>query len=168
MKKVIKVIAQRRSIRRFSSRTIETQKIMTILEAGRWAPSGLNNQPWRFIVVTNAVMKNSIAAFTEYSNTVKNAACVILVFLDKKQVYNRTKDVQAIGACIQNMLLQATASGIATCWLGEILNQKNRVNVLVKLKSRYELMAGIACGYPQQAGRSRRIPLKKLLLKTLR
>jgi len=168
MKKVIKVISQRRSIRRFSSRTIDTQKVMNILEAGRWAPSGLNNQPWRFIVVNNTVIKNAIAQCTEYSSTVKNAACVILVFLDKKQSYNRTKDVQAIGACIQNMLLQATASGIATCWLGEILNQKNKVNAVVKLKARHELMAAIACGYSKQAGRSRRIPLKKILLKTLR
>jgi len=45
----------RRSIRKFREKTVEKEKLYEILEAARWAPSGGNDQPWRFIVISNAV-----------------------------------------------------------------------------------------------------------------
>jgi nitroreductase len=41
----------RRSIRKFSERDVSREEILRVLEAGRWAPSNHNRQPWRFIVV---------------------------------------------------------------------------------------------------------------------
>ena len=48
---VLDAIRQRRSIRRFAAQDLTDDEIEAVLEAGRWAPSGLNNQPWRFLVV---------------------------------------------------------------------------------------------------------------------
>lgn len=125
---VFSTIKKRRSIRSFQDKPVEKYKLNKILEAGQWAPSGLNNQPWRFVVIKNRLVKNKISQFTEYSYIIKRASSLILVFLDKRESYSLIKDAQAVGACIQNMLLCALDLGISSCWMGEILNQKAEVN----------------------------------------
>lgn len=148
-------------------RQVETPKIKKILEAGRWAPSGLNNQPWRFVVIKNKTVKHKISSFSEYSYIIRSANCLILVFLDKKNSYNLTKDAQAIGACIENMLLAALDLGISSCWIGEILNQKVKVNKLLNIESRYDLMAAVLLGYSDRKSKSSRYSLDKLILKEI-
>jgi nitroreductase len=46
------LIAQRRTRRAFSSRLVEPETLRTLLEAARWAPSSMNEQPWRFLIAT--------------------------------------------------------------------------------------------------------------------
>jgi len=48
---ILRLIKGRRSVRKFKKKTVSKQIVEKILEAGRWAPSGLNNQPWRFMVL---------------------------------------------------------------------------------------------------------------------
>ncbi|MFH1402990.1 MAG: nitroreductase family protein [Candidatus Altiarchaeota archaeon] len=50
----------RRSVRRFTGREVPVKDVEHILEAGRWAPSALNKQPWRFIVITDGEIKSWI------------------------------------------------------------------------------------------------------------
>ena len=73
-------IKTRRSIRKFSSEEVSAEAIAKILEAGRWAPSGKNNQPWKFMVL-DKVKKDALAEFTKYSFLVKGANKLILIFL---------------------------------------------------------------------------------------
>jgi nitroreductase len=75
------------------------------------------------------------------------------------------KDLLAIGACIQNMILKAHSLGIGTCWLGEILNKKEMVNRLYSLPSSLELTAVIALGYPAETPKSHRKKIEELILK---
>ncbi|MFC1709590.1 nitroreductase family protein [Candidatus Omnitrophota bacterium] len=165
---VYSLIKRRRSIRSFLDKPIENSKLKKILKAGQWAPSGLNNQPWRFVVVKNKAAQDNISQFTEYSYIIKRASCLILVFLDNKNSYNLVKDVQAVGACIENMLLCALELGISSCWMGEILSQKKKVNKSLKIKPQYDLMAAIALGYSKRKSKSRRISLDRLILKEIR
>jgi nitroreductase len=144
----IEAIKTRRSVRGFTEKNISDDTIEEILEAGRWAPSGLNNQPWRFIIVRNPKTKAVMSELTEYGPTIKNAPVLIVVFLDKDHMYNYTKDVQSIGACIQNMLLAIHSMGLGGVWLGEILKNKEKVNEVLGAPESYELMAVVALGYP--------------------
>ena len=81
-------------------------------------------------------------------------------------MYDRDKDIMAIGACIQNMLLQAYCLGIGSCWLGEILNKKNEVREALRVKSDYELMAVISFGYAKkQSGKGSRKKIQGFILK---
>ena len=121
MSDILKIIKGRRSIRKFNIKKVEKDKIRNILTAGRWAPSGLNNQPWRFVLIESQKYKDKIAQLTEYGGIIKKAPIAILVFLDKNSSYDRDKDIMAIGACVQNMLLEAHSLGLGSCWLGEIL-----------------------------------------------
>ena len=58
---VTKAIRYRRSVRKYKPKFIERNDINEILEAGRWAPSGLNNQPWKFKVITNPKIKEELS-----------------------------------------------------------------------------------------------------------
>lgn len=148
---IIELIKSRRSIRRFSKTKVKEEVIDKLIEAGRWAPSGLNNQPWKFIIVKNSSIKQELAKLTKYGNVINKADLLIVVFLDHGATYNRTKDLQAIGACIQNILLEAYSLSVGSCWLGEILKNKEKVEKILDVTENMELMAVIAIGYPEQA-----------------
>ena len=120
------------------------------MEAGIWAPSGLNNQPWKFIVIREKDAKDAVARFTKYGDTVRSAPVLICVFLDNGATYNREKDIMAVGACIQNMLIRAHELGLGTCWLGEILNKRKDVENLLAVESDYELMACVTLGFSDE------------------
>ena len=155
------IIASRRSIRQYETRRIEEEKIEGILYAGLQAPSGKNGQPWKFIIVQdNKQLLQKISRCTIYADFVGTADTLILVFLEKSASYHYVKDVQAIGACIENMLLQATAYGLGSCWIGEILNKEQQVKELLDLDTDLELMAMITLGYPRDNTPS---PRKKTL-----
>lgn len=161
---MLEAIRKRRSVRRFKKKSVSKALINTILEAARWAPSGLNNQPWRFMVLRGE-NKDTMSQFTHYGHIIKNADILILVFLDKQASYNDEKDLMAIGAAIENMLLYIHSQNLGAVWLGEILNQRKKINAFLKLKPDLRLEAVIALGYPAgmlKAGR--RKPLKKLLV----
>ncbi|MGB9940461.1 nitroreductase family protein [Methanosarcina sp.] len=146
--KVIDTILNRRSVREFTDKPVSKEDINTILNAGHWAPSGLNNQPWRFIVIRNRETIHKLSECTHYSGIVAGAPLLIAAFLDTEHSYNRTKDVQAIGAAVQNMLLASCELGLGGVWLGEILNQNEKVNSILDCPSKLELMAVLAIGEP--------------------
>ncbi|MEW6327717.1 MAG: nitroreductase [Thermodesulfobacteriota bacterium] len=165
---VLRAIYERRSIRDFSPMPVDEQQVMEIIRAGRWAPSGLNNQPWRFVVVKDSKVKEEIAGQTRYGSIIEAAPVIIAVFLDRKAMYHEVKDIQAIGACLQNMLLAAHAQGLGAVWLGEILKNKDKVSEIVSLPSHLELMAVVAIGHPAHRNQtSERKGLEELILKVI-
>jgi nitroreductase len=146
--KVIDTILNRRSVREFMDKPVSKEDINTILNAGHWAPSGLNNQPWRFIVIRNQETIQRISECTHYSGIVAGAPLLIATFLDTENSYNRTKDIEAIGAAIQNMLLTCCELDLGGVWLGEILNKKEKINSILECPSNLELMSALAIGEP--------------------
>jgi nitroreductase len=166
---VLKAMRERRSIRRFTPEPVTSGELTAILDAGRFAPSGLNNQPWRFLVVRRGEAgQAALAEHTKYAHIVREAHTLVCVFLDLDAVYNRTKDLQGIGACCQNMLLAAHALGLGGVWLGEIINQEPQVTLALGFDpAKLELMAVLAFGRPDQKGASERKSLEQLLLKPL-
>ena len=166
----LQLIRGRRSVRRFADRPVTDVEIETLLEAARWAPSGLNNQPWRFVVVRDEKLRKKIAGLTKYGKIIENAPVSIAVFLDNDSLYHREKDIQSIGAALQNILLMAHDRGLGAVWLGEILKNAKRVGELLELPTRYELMAVVAVGHPDPGFEppvKERRPLAELVLKRL-
>lgn len=140
----------RTSVRLYKNQTISREDVDSIVQSAILAPSAKNIQPWRFVVVQQEkVLINSISSLVKHSTFMKTADCLICVFLDKDSAFDRTKDCQSIGACIENMLLAATSLGIGSCWIGEILERQTEVKELLQIdKDRYDLMAIISLGYP--------------------
>ncbi|WP_415718599.1 nitroreductase family protein [Maridesulfovibrio sp.] len=163
---VLDALRGRRSIRKFTNDPVDREDIATILDAGRWAPSGLNNQPYRFLVIhDDDARAESLAECTKYGHIVKAAKALICIFLDKEATYSEMKDHQGAGACIQNMMLAAHSLGLGTVWLGEIVNQQDKVLDKLNLPAdRYELQVVIATGHPDQKGSATRNELSEYML----
>lgn len=163
---VFEALFERRSIRKFTPEPVAEKDLQRILEAGRWAPSGLNNQPWRFLILREGdSRKQALEGCTKYAHVVRAAPVLIGVFLSKPDMYHEGKDHQAAGACIQNMLLAVHGLGLGGVWLGEIINQEGDVMRVLNLgNDQLRLMAFIALGHPAQSGSSTRRPMADLLL----
>lgn len=162
---VMSAIYERRSVRNFEEASVDRKLVMEALQAASWAPSGLNNQPWRFALVWDQDLKQKVAGLTRYATTVRSAAVLVPVFLDKEGSYDYVKDCQAIGACIQNLLLAVHARGLGAVWIGEILKNKDEVVKVLDLPQRLELMAVVAIGHPAHRNQSsHRRPVEELLV----
>jgi nitroreductase len=161
-------IYTRRSIRRFAARPVKREDLLEIIKAGTWAPSGMNNQPWRFVLIRQREVLDGLAGLTRYRKVLEGAPSAVAVFVDREAMYHETKDLQAMGACLQNMLLAAHALGLGAVWLGEILKNAGKARALLELPDTLELMAVLAVGHPGgKAGSSGRRPLEEVLLKEL-
>lgn len=166
---VLAALRERRSVRKYTDAPVTRDEVAAILDAGRWAPSGLNNQPWRFLAVMPGDPRvESLAGCTKYGAIVRSAKALVAVFLDRRVMYHEMKDHQGAGACLQNMLLAAHSLGLGGVWLGEIVNQADQVlGVLGLDRADYALMAVLAFGRPAHPGASSRKPLEELLLEPL-
>ena len=161
-------IYTRRSRRNYTGQPVDREALLEIIRAGTWAPSGLNNQPWRFTTVTSPEVKGRIAALTKYSRIVEEAPACIAVFIDREDMYHEVKDHQAMGACIQNMLLAAHALDLGAVWLGEILKNGEGVIEVLDLPETLSLMAVVCVGHPSGPDKtSHRRDFTKVLLKEL-
>ncbi|MFO7761198.1 MAG: nitroreductase family protein [Thermodesulfobacteriota bacterium] len=165
---VLEAIYRRRSIREYTDEQVGLGNLREIVRAGTWAPSGLNNQPWRFVIIGDPAIKEKLSTATHYSHIVQAAQALVAVFVDQEAMYDEVKDHQAVGACIQNMLLAAEALGLGAVWLGEILNKKDQVNKVLGVDKRHDLMAVVAVGHPLHRNQqSTRKELDQFILKTL-
>lgn len=162
---VMAAIYQRRSVRHFLDAPVDRKIILESLRAASWAPSGLNNQPWRFALIWDTDAKDQLAKLTRYATVLRSAAVLIPVFLNKETSYDHLKDAQAIGAAIQNLLLALHAQGLGAVWIGEILKNRDRVLDTLGLPERLELMAVVAVGHPAHRNQSsHRQPVEELIV----
>jgi nitroreductase len=83
-------------------------------------------------------------------------------------MYDEVKDHQSAGACIQNMLLTAEELNLGAVWLGQIRKNKKKVNEILQLDDRYDLMAVLAVGYPLHRNqKSQRKPIADFILQEI-
>ena len=161
---VFEAIRTRRSIRKFKSQDVPDEVIGRILTAGIWAPSGMDNQPWRFAVLRDKRMKAEIGKLTIHTEIIENAPVIIPIFLDHNVTFDVVKDAQTMGACMQNMWLALHSLGLGATWVGQILKNKEAVRTICGAPEKFELMAVFAIGYPaEDGGPGKRTPLDKLI-----
>jgi nitroreductase len=162
---VLTAIFERRSVRQFTDAPVDRKRVMEAVRAASWAPSGLNNQPWRFALISDPKLKDELASLTRYANSLRSAALLVAVFMDKESSYDYVKDCQAIGACIQNLLLALHTQGLGATWVGEILKNKEKVVEFLGLPERLELMAIVIVGEPAHRNQSsHRRPVEELIV----
>jgi nitroreductase len=149
----IEFIKQRKSSRNFIYQKISKEIILSILECAQWAPSGNNSQPWRVCVVIHPTVKRMLSELSKYGGIIEDAYVNLVIFLDLERGYNRVKDIQAIGAFMENLLLGVhTQEELGAVWIGEILSRKKQVNEIFKFPTdKFELMGVIAIGVVDEA-----------------
>lgn len=93
---LLDAIKSRRSIRKYTDEPVSREEILAVLEAGRWAPSGLNNQPCRFLVVqAGDPRQETLAGGAKYGHIVMESKALIAVFLDASRMCHAVKDHQS-------------------------------------------------------------------------
>ncbi|MFX1406479.1 MAG: nitroreductase family protein [Promethearchaeota archaeon] len=115
-------LKSRRSIRNYQDKTISEKEINMILEAGRWAPSASNRQPWEFIVIKEREFINKIAKTASYGRFIKQASVVIAI-IGKTKISPKWYIIDT-ALVTMNMMLIAYSMGIGTCWIGTMDRDK--------------------------------------------
>lgn len=112
-------IFTRRSIRRFLDTQVEQEKIESLLKAAMQAPSGKNEQPWQFMVITDAQDRLALSQMSEYAGMCRYAPVVIVTLANMEGLDDDGMWwVQDMSAATQNILLQAVEEGLGAVWLG--------------------------------------------------
>ena len=151
---VLEAIYKRRSIREYTDDEVSEEQLRDIIQAGIWAPSGLNNQPWRFVTVRDEGVREQLAEQTHYSHIVRGCRALIAVYLDREAMYDDVKDHQSAGACIQNMLLEAHSLGLGACWVHgpavypRIVKQIKELLGIPTGMADYKMLAIVSVGWP--------------------
>lgn len=135
MNLVLETIKNRRSIRHFLPSQVSNEELSQILDAGIWAPSGHNDQPWHFTIIqkkeiidmisdkTVSLMKKSPVDWVrrmgekEGFHIYYNAPTIIIIS-GKKNEDSLLKPIADCSAAIENMLLAAESLNVGTCWIG--------------------------------------------------
>jgi nitroreductase len=164
-------IRQRRSANRFLSQPITDEQLDAILEAGRWAPSALNSQPWDFVVVTDPALRSQIGTIlreiTWAWSGFAAAPAVIVVSVDPARDPVHFVEDGAVAA--QNLCLAAHSVGLASSWAGiyrcegrEASAEKD-VKKLLRLPRAHRIIAVVPVGTPSHVGRGSRRPLAEMV-----
>lgn len=145
------LITRRWSARAFSSKPVEKDKLLSILEAARWAPSSHNEQPWRYIVFTTdnpERLKDAQTVLLD-SNSFAKIAPVLMCAIAKKTysnngIYNRLH-FHDLGAANENMFLESFNQGLIMHEMGGFDIQ--RAKEIFKIPNDYQVGIMIAIGY---------------------
>jgi nitroreductase len=173
MNEVIEAIKKRRSVRSYEPRPVPRDILNAVIDAGNEAPSAMNSQPWRFVVVENPEVKKRLlqAALPQakkITELVKDVDPERYASIKKRYeempdpvYYSAPAVVFVIGngryaahscplAC-ENMMLAAQALGLGSCWVGfgALVTEDAEVKKILELKEDDALFGPILLGYPK-------------------
>lgn len=157
----LEAIKARRSVRRYQpDKKIDKDKIEKILDAGRWAPSARDTQPWQFVVVEDKTRLKEFADITDYGKFIKDASACIAVYCEDGKYF-----LEDGSAAVENILLAATAENLGTCWVaGDKKAYCGTISKLLGVSGGLKLIALISIGYAaDRPGNRKRKPLDKIV-----
>lgn len=165
----LEAINNRRSIRRYLSRPVEFEKITTILDAARKAPSAGNLQDWAFILVTDIDIIKQVADYSVEQYWIATAPVVIIVCAipEKHETYyglrgKRLYNIQDCAAAIENVLISATDLGLGTCWIGAF--EEDKLRSLFTIPPDVRPQAIITLGYSDETPSDRAlVPIENVV-----
>ena len=168
---MIKEIENRRSIRKYLEKEVETEKLTQILESARLAPSGSNTQPWHFIIVREKGLKEELAAADHNQRWMLNAPVFIVcvadiacrledtknLYLDENSPEPELKQIiRDTAAAIEHILLEAEHTGLSACWTAWF--KQADIRTILNIPNDKYVCGIIPLGYGDEApgGRPRR------------
>ena len=161
MNEVLNAIRNRRMIRRFKPDPIDEEKIEMILEAGRWAPSFSNLQPWKFIVTKDQKLKNELDKASRESVLhlgINEAPVVIVVCVDCR--IDPLHAIEAGAAATQNMALAGHSLGLGVGWIGVWGTEAEAaIQKLFQLAETIRVVSLLPVGNPDEFPKGDRRPL---------
>jgi len=147
---VFEAIYKRRSIRKYLDKDVPNDIILKIIDAGRWAPSSKNRQPWEFIIVKDKE-KIRRTAKVKGQNWIQGAPILIFIVVDPK--LSPTMYMVDGALASQNMALAAVELGLGTCWIN--IYEKKELKEMLRIPNEKVLLGALALGYPAENPSSR-------------
>lgn len=180
MNKVIETIMSRRSVRDYDEKPIPKKVIQAILDAGNAAPSGMNAQNWRFVIVQDKEFKNRLMslAIPKYKKWMEKAPQALSDM--RKEIdastndpiyYNAPVIIFVIGSGMtsgfdapmvcENIMLAARSLEIGSCWVyfGQLPLDDMDVRKELEIQTDEKVYGPILLGYPK--GKFPESPIKK-------
>ena len=149
----VDLILSRRSIRRYENKDIPEEVLQQILETGRQAPSAVNRQPIRFVIVNDHdILKNLCDNLI--TRFVKYAPLAIVGCANTKSLLTGKWAVVDATIAMENMVISAWSLGIGSCWIGAC-NEK-KVKELLKIPDEWKVVALLTFGYPAEKPKERK------------
>ncbi len=161
---VLEVIRKRYSCRAYQQRSIEPEKLQTILEAARLAPSARNFQDWRFVVVTESEAKRRVAETTNRPDLFEKAGAIIIACSNNDYVMRCGQAIGPIDVSIalEHICLQATELGLGTCWIGSF--DPDEVRQILAIPDDIAVIELMTVGYPADSKpKPKREPMEKIV-----
>lgn len=170
---VIETIKERRSIFRFKDEDVDQDSIDAILEAGRWAPSFANLQPWKFVVVQDDDIKEKLyeiaGQITLFREGVEEAPVIFAVAVDEED--DPDHYIEAGAVATQNMALAAKSLGLSSYWIG-LFNIENgrgtaekKAKEALEIPDNYRLISLLPVGKSDQKKHGERKELEEIVIR---
>ena len=160
---MIESIQHRRSIRKFTSDPIDPEKLEAMLEAAKLAPSGNNKQPWTFIVVQSEQQRLAVMEACHRQTWMITAPAFIVavadisarvetkpgLYLDENSPdWELKRAIRDTAIATENILLEADAQGLGTCWVGFFV--QSEIRPVLGIPDDKFVLAVIPLGYADQ------------------
>ena len=146
------------AVRSYQDKPVPDAVVRRIVEAGRLTGSGMNRQPWHFIVVRDRETLRRLGALASSGPYVAQAPLAIVVATDKSRFA-----VSDASRAIQSMLLTAWADGVGSNWAG--FGGLEKVKTLLDIPADLEVLAILPFGFPARPvgrGKKQRKPLREV------
>lgn len=151
MADLFETIARRRSVRRLKDTPLPAGTIERLCEAVRLAPSWANSQCWDLIAVTDPELRATLAGAGGPREAMKKAPLIVVACARPEASGNRA-DLQYfmldMGIAIEHLVLQATALGLGTCWVGWF--REDEVRRALAIPPEVQVIALVPVGYPDE------------------
>ena len=151
MASVSEAIVGCRSVRNYTPDKVCLETIERLLRAAMYAPSVKDRRPWEFFVIEDREHLDTLAEALPEGLALKTAPVAILVCCNTRQAgLDGENWPQELGACVQNLMLQAYGEKLGTTWI-EIyprMHEVHQVKTLFHLSSEFVPFAVVAIGKP--------------------
>lgn len=168
MKSFLELVEARYSSRSYSDRAVEPEKVEYLLECARLAPSAVNFQPWKFVVVESAEKRARLQE-CYLREWFREAPLYVVVCADKAQSWKRKLDGHDhadIDAAIatEHICLAATELGLGSCWVCNF--DADLCSEVLDLEGELYPVAIVPIGYPTDEPTSKkRKPIEDIVSK---
>jgi len=149
---VLALLKGRRSIRRYRPDPVPDEMIEQLLEAGRWAPSASNRQPWQFIVVRDEAILKQVAQhaayyFIRWAHVEEAPLLIVLCGEARNRIYRQFLH-EDVGLAGSQIMLQAHALGLGTCWIGGL--DRKAIADILKVPEHIDIVGLLTVGFPAE------------------
>jgi len=150
-----KVISVRRSIRKFKPDAISGEKLEKLRQAIRIAPTASNNQPFKFIFITDAAIRRDLVAKACHQPDLAEAPLIVVPCCENDKAFD-------VAIAVDHLILAATDAGLGSCWVGWI--DREEIKSLLNIPQDRDVPVIIPIGYADEAPEARpRKPLNEII-----